>query len=124
MNEHIRMARLMVNRFGRWLRDLNLFPTGTANVDAVQDERWSTRVYIISFVTLLIVFLIFGGLEKKIIIINVNNPSYGTFQQLQEEYSDSLKCPCTKVAVRYDTFIQVQPVFHQVIIFFSLLSER
>ena len=116
MNELTPAARLMVIRFVQWLRGLNLFPTGATNADTVQNERWSTRLYIICFLTLLVVFLIFGGLEKQIIIVNVNNPSYANFQELQEEYSDSLKCPCTKVAIQYDTFLQVQPIFHQVML--------
>ena len=110
------MARRVV-RMGLWLRDLNLFQSGIQSADVIRNERWSTRILFISFVTLLVSFLVFGGLEKQTIIVNIENPSFATFQSLQKDYSDTLKCPCSRVAVTYETFIQVEPVFHQVITF-------
>ncbi|UJR19293.1 hypothetical protein I4U23_022422 [Adineta vaga] len=37
-----------------------------------------------------------------------------TFEKLQMNYANVLKCPCSQIAVKYERFIHMQPIYHQI----------
>lgn len=42
------------------------------------------------------------------------DPPLNTYQKLQDEYSKTLKCPCSNIIIPYERFITVSPILHQV----------
>jgi hypothetical protein len=46
--------------------------------------------------------------------MTVTTPSLATFNDLQVMYSDTLKCPCSTVAIPYQKFLSLSPILHQV----------
>lgn len=115
------MALSLATRVGLWFKQLNIFENGVTDAKVVRQQRWSTRLYMVLFITLVIVFAARGGTEKQIIEVAVSDPSYDTFQSLQKKYPNTLKCPCTNIAVEYQSFIQIQPIFHQVLLLIATL---
>ena len=98
----------------RTLIELNLFKSGLNEGDVVRQERWSTRLYITLMMISLLVLVIYVALGIRTVHVTVHEPSSELFETLQLKYSETLKCPCSQIAVKYDRFIQVQPTYHQV----------
>ena len=96
------------------LNELNLFESGSTEIEVIQQERWSSRIHIVLLSVILISIAIYTGLQQQITHTTVKNPSYETFLSLQQKYSSTLKCPCSKIAIKYETFLHHQPSYHQV----------
>ncbi|CAF1449251.1 unnamed protein product, partial [Adineta steineri] len=41
-------------------------------------------------------------------------PSLNFYQNLMNEHSDELECPCSLISSPYDEYLQIQPIFHQI----------
>lgn len=60
------------------------------------------------------VLVLFGSLSAQTVTITALTPTLITYNNLQNLYSDTLKCPCSTVIIPYQTFVSLSPVFHQV----------
>ena len=80
----------------------------------VQYQRVTTRIYIILLSVSLFVLLVYLSLENITQTKTVKNPSIDQFNLLYQEYSESVQCPCQKLSIEYQTFIQFYPEFHSV----------
>ena len=96
------------------LAELNLFKSGLNEVEVVRQERWSTRLYLILLIMSLLVLVIYSGFGIQTIHVTVQEPSAELFEKLQLQYSETLQCPCSQIAVKYERFIQIQPTYHRV----------
>ncbi|CAF0800094.1 unnamed protein product [Adineta steineri] len=103
------LSRLAVVETG--LLHLNLFQTGIQDESIIRNERRSTKL----FLALLSISLVIIGLYYSIIwyrqTIIIPSPSI-------IEYSSSskkvlLQCPCKNAAVKYETFVQMKPLYHE-----------
>jgi hypothetical protein len=94
---------------------MNLFknPNKRSN-EQIQHQRISTRVFIILLSVSLIVLLIYVSLENVTQTVTVKNPSINQFNQLYQQYSDTLQCPCKTLSIEYQRFIQFDPQLHAV----------
>ena len=107
-------TKLFLQRIQRSLHELNLFESGLNDVQAVRRERYSTRLYLIFLVVALVVLVIYIGFCINTIHVTVENPALITYEALLLQYPKTLKCPCTQIAVKYGSFFQIKPVYHQV----------
>ncbi len=119
------MLLLLLSRIERWLVELNLFESGSTEIEIIRQERWSSRVNIVLLLTILSGLATYTGLVYQTTHITVKNPSYDTFTSLQLKYSATLQCPCSNIAIKYKTFVQLQPSYHQVmsLVFYFLLES-
>ncbi len=119
------MLLLLFSRIQRWLVELNLFESGSTEIEIIRQERWSSRVNIVLLLTILSGLAIYTGLVYQTTHITVKNPSYDTFTSLQLKYSATLQCPCSNIAIKFNTFTQLQPSYHQVmsLVFYLLLES-
>ena len=62
----------------------------------------------------LIVIAFFNGLSKVTISETVEDPSLFIFEELQASYSSTLSCPCQKISISYEKFLDVVPHYHTV----------
>ena len=62
----------------------------------------------------LFILLLFTSLSTQTITISVSNPSLTTYSDLQVLHSDTLKCPCSTVAIPYQKLVSFSPILHQV----------
>lgn len=100
---------------------MNLFESGSTDIEVIKHERWSTRVNIVLLVAILCIIATYTGLGNQTTYVIVKNPSYKTFLSLESMYPNTLQCPCSVIAIKYDTFVQLQPTFHQVMILLHLI---
>ena len=98
----------------RTLVELNLFKSGLNEVEVVRKERWSTRLYLILLMMSLLVLVIYSAFGIQTVHVTVEEPSSELFERLQLRYSETLQCPCSQIAVKYERFIQIQPTYHRV----------
>jgi len=99
------------------LINLNIFDDVTKPVprqDKIRVQRQSTRVYI------LLLSLALGIIGAYTLLTYQNNNleveifSLEALQNLHERYGSTVvKCPCTKLSFARSTYIQVEPVFHE-----------
>jgi hypothetical protein len=52
--------------------------------------------------------------RSQSIHVNIDKPSFPTYQYLSSHFSDSLQCSCSQISIKYKTFLNIKPQFHQV----------
>lgn len=118
------MAVSLITRFGLWFSKLNIFESGTTDIEIIRQERWSTKLFIAVFLILTIVFTVYGSLDKQTTQVTVYGPSFDTFLSLQQKYPTTLNCPCANVAITFGSFTQIEPSFHQVLLYTDLVRLK
>ncbi|CAF0795308.1 unnamed protein product [Adineta steineri] len=90
---------------------LNLFNTASEDETIIQNERRSTRLYLVLLVTSMIVFLVYYSAALYTEDIFIPSPSLIEYDRIQNE--TSLQCPCTNITVKYEVFAEIVPTYHQ-----------
>jgi hypothetical protein len=101
----------------RQLNQLNLFPSDNPTVDderEVQDQILATRIHLILLILSLVILTIYSSQVQRTKIVTMKNPSIDQYALLYESHSQTLTCPCKNIAILQQTFIFLQPTFHQV----------
>ncbi|CAF1354147.1 unnamed protein product [Adineta ricciae] len=102
------------NRTGQQLANLNLFDTETNDEHVKRNQILSTRVYIFLLLLSLFLHTLYLSLTSQSILMAINKPKIKEYQKLQEKYSDSLQCPCERIAISYEEFINSTVRFHEI----------
>ncbi|CAF1539950.1 unnamed protein product [Adineta ricciae] len=97
------------------LVSLNIFETSTPRtLNNIHQERLYTRIFII----LLIISSISTGLylffDEQNHLITISHPSLATYEQLYNDRSTKLQCPCSQISIPYKEFLNVTFILHQV----------
>ncbi|UJR06899.1 hypothetical protein I4U23_011189 [Adineta vaga] len=120
----ILLLRIQLYKFIHWLERLNFFKQiDQRTEDDIKRQKIMTRVYLVLLWGLLIIIVLFNRFETHTITINISNPTLNKFIELQNEYSSTLKCPCTNIAISYKNFTTISPILHQ-ICYSSLVSDH
>jgi hypothetical protein len=96
---------------------LNLFASKPPSEDPkiVRRNRYTTRIYLILLMIALIIILIYTSLRRDTITFVVDSPLLSKYEQLYMQHPVTLKCPCTRIAIKYKKFIsQIDPQYHQI----------
>lgn len=56
----------------------------------------------------------FTALSDETVIITTTNPSFTTYNSLEQIYSTTLQCPCSNKAISQQRFMSFSPTFHQI----------
>ena len=81
----------------------------------IHRQQIATRFYIILFCFGIAGILIFTGLDSQTHTVTISAPTESIFEQLKVEYSSTITCPCSQVAITYSKFLSVNPAaYHQV----------
>ncbi|CAF3438173.1 unnamed protein product, partial [Rotaria sp. Silwood2] len=75
----------------------------------IKRQKMASRFYIILFVAALVIIVTFTGLNSQIYSMTISSPTEFIFEQLQAQYSSSLSCPCSQIAIQYSNFLAVRP---------------
>ena len=109
-NLRVRLKHLVVS--------LNLFESRASARDgdarALRHEIIATRLFLVLLGIILCVLLSYLSTEQLRQSATVQSPSLETFERLHNQYSSTLTCPCSQVTIRYDHFLTIEPVYHQV----------
>jgi hypothetical protein len=100
------------------LRKFNLFPSDNPetaiNEYEVRGQIISTRVFLVLLLIALVILTIYSSQVQVIKSITIANPSIQQYISLYNNHSSTLTCPCKNIAILQQTFLNLQPTFHQV----------
>ena len=94
---------------------LNLFQSETLRTPMhIYRQRVFTRLFFALILLSSIVVGLYIYLVEQNQIITIEHPSLATYQQLYNDHSDTLRCPCSQISISYEIFLNVTFVLHQV----------
>ncbi|CAF1222349.1 unnamed protein product [Adineta steineri] len=103
-----------MRKIGRWMRQLNLFKAADRRTEKdVKQQKISTRLYLI-LLTGASLFLIINEWNAEVVTVTEPNPSLVTYNNLQDLYNTTLRCPCSDMTIPYERFLSLSPIFHKV----------
>ena len=102
------------NRIRRLVLGLNLFNTPESKIENVSYERVATRFYLVSLLIVFVTVVIVSGCSIHTVDKTEYWPSQVKFEKLMKNYPQTLECPCSRLAVRYEKFVNANVEFHQV----------
>ena len=108
------MPPALVTSLKALISSLNFYDSRSGDTNIERVERISTQIYIVLMAIGLTILLIHTSIAEETSTITIRSPSQTTIERLFEEYPESLNCPCTNIAIPYDTFVQVNVTYHQV----------
>jgi hypothetical protein len=62
----------------------------------------------------ILILVLFTTLNTQTVTITKSSPSLMEYKRLQFAYPNTIKCPCSNIANRYETFVSLYPILHQV----------
>ena len=80
----------------------------------VQHGIRSTRLYVLLLVVGMIIASLYSAVGRQTDTVTVNNPTEDQHEQLSNQSSIILSCPCRRLSMSYDSFVSIEPRFHQV----------
>ncbi|CAF4268451.1 unnamed protein product, partial [Adineta steineri] len=93
--------------------ELNIFEHYPNTDRQIRFQRYGTRLYIFLLFNSLAVLITLTFLKSSIQSKTILHPTQSQFIQLQQDYPQTLSCPCTEISMNYSTFITIQPHYHQ-----------
>ncbi|CAF1182907.1 unnamed protein product [Adineta steineri] len=103
--------RRLFNFLKSHLYRLNLFNTASEDETIIENERRSTRLYLVLLAISMIVFLVYYSAALYTEDGFIQSPLLDEYYRIQKEAS--LQCPCTNITVKYEVFAEVIPTYHQ-----------
>lgn len=105
---HLRSVAVLLKNY---LIQLNLFYTGVQDEQIIQNERRSTRLYLVLFILSTIITTFYYTIIPHTETILIKSPSFTKYSTLAHQ--SSLQCPCSKIAIAFEEFIQIEPFYHE-----------
>lgn len=93
---------------------INLFKKAESTNETFHLESLSTLIYLLSVIVSLITGVIITGFIARPTSKIEFLPTQSNFERLLQQYPDTLKCPCSRLAILYDTFVTTNIEFHQI----------
>ena len=106
--------RSLPGKLRKYLVELNLFKRSSRRTDARHEQRFTTRLFLIVLGISLVAISSYAFLSTQTETITIDNPSLDDYDHLWQLYRDSLRCPCSQIAIKYSSFVEITPIFHQV----------
>jgi hypothetical protein len=117
---------LFIRHSIRKLIRLNLFANAKTiregNVQSIEDQIITTRIYLVLLFSSLFILILFTSLVETTKSITIPTPSESEYVKLESAYPNTLKCSCREITIPYDSFLSIIPIYHQVRIFFILIN--
>jgi hypothetical protein len=101
------------------LANLNVFPVRDfgSNIDRITAKRlgqWATLLYMVLLVIGMVILALYIIFQPENFTKTFDKPSLQLYEQLFQRYENKLKCSCSSIASKYDQFVKIEPMFHQV----------
>ena len=112
-NERI---QVLIHKSKVFLKNFNLFPSIPPSTDEhqLQNERISSRLFIVLFISSLFILLLYTSLVNVTQTVTIKAPTITQYSQLYSRFPQTLTCPCSTISINYDTFLHVNYTLHQV----------
>ncbi|UJR24329.1 hypothetical protein I4U23_027296 [Adineta vaga] len=92
-------------------------PLLRCRIDRITVKRlgqWSTRLYIILFITSLVILTLYTIIRPESQTKMFEKPSIDHYNHLIQKYGNHLKCFCSSIALKHNEFVILKPQFHQI----------
>jgi hypothetical protein len=99
------------------LANMNFFEKESRTSERVDAQGLvviSTRAHIVLFIIGILLLRFFNGFATVMITGTALSPPITTFEKLHIIYPNPLSCACQRIAVPYDSFPNIKPIYHQV----------
>ncbi|CAF1463847.1 unnamed protein product [Rotaria sordida] len=107
--------RLLPNDIRQKIVNLNLFENQTLRTPTnIFRELLLTRVFILMITILFITTGFYIYFVEQNQIVTIKHPSLVTYEQLYNDHSATLQCPCSQISISYEKFLNVTYILHQV----------
>ncbi|CAF3786415.1 unnamed protein product [Adineta steineri] len=74
------------------------------------------RLHVILVIGILTTFYMFSAFTPRVITIETNEPSLEIYEDLYKEHNDTLECPCSRLSMKYKSFLTLTTRFHEILI--------
>ncbi|CAF4141284.1 unnamed protein product [Adineta steineri] len=75
-------------------------------------QQMITRLQIFFLTISLYCIFLYSSYTTQLITVEINKPTYSTYQTLSLNYSQSLQCFCSDISLPYKSFLTIKPRFH------------
>nr|AEN94405.1 hypothetical protein [Adineta vaga] len=108
--------RIVNNKLKDFFVDFNLFPSIAPATDQheLQNQRISTKLFIILLAAALVVLLLYTSLIDNTQTVNIKSPTLQQYSNLHSTYPQTLTCTCSQISINYVKFIHIDYAFHQI----------
>lgn len=101
------------------LISLNIFPRHTfaSNIDQMTAKYYgklATRLYLLLLLISFIILTLYTITQQHMFTKEFHKPSFETYNELIRKYDNQLKCSCSSVSSKYQQFIEIEPIFHEI----------
>ncbi|CAF1186813.1 unnamed protein product [Adineta steineri] len=72
------------------------------------------RLHVILVIGILTVLCMLSTFTPRVVTIPTNKPSLEIYEDLYKEYNDTLECPCSKLSMKYKSFLTFTTRFHEI----------
>jgi len=93
---------------------LNLFDSESDEIDIIQRERFSTRVYLVILLISISTITTYLILLREMATHIISKPSQSQYEEFVTSDLNALQCPCSYMSVPHSQFITIKTSFHQV----------
>ena len=115
MNLIVTHLRSLLLRIRSAIVNLNLFDsTAPRALTIISREILLTRLFLLLLTICSIAAGFYTFLLRQAQLITIQHPSLAVYQQLYNEYPDTLQCLCSKQSIPYGSFLNVTFTLHQV----------
>jgi hypothetical protein len=99
---------------GKRLAAWNVFASGSTQIRIIHRERLTTRLYFILFLCIFAIQIVYTVISKQTVSEFYLIPTQTRYEKLHALYSNTLRCPCTHIAIQFKQFMTLDAIFHQV----------
>lgn len=107
----------------RFLINLNLFKSGLNDELILMRERQSTRLFLFVFIIASITLTTYTSLNTETVQVTLIKPLLSTYKHLYKTYSNTVKCFCSRTAVKYENFMHIDIEYHEVYFIYEVLFQ-
>ena len=108
------MAANYLRRLWEYFLQLNLYKTPASDDTTFHKERLATRIYTVALAGASLLIVVAAASVRRTVNRIEYAPSHTRFAQLAGTYPDTLSCPCSKLAIGYESFVRARAEFHPV----------
>ncbi|UJR22279.1 hypothetical protein I4U23_025339 [Adineta vaga] len=98
----------------RTLIELNLFKIYPSDVRQIRHQHVATWLYIVILLSTCVILTCYSCIISETYHEIVKYPTQSQFSNLLSLYPVSLQCPCSSISIPYNTFLNLEPQYHQV----------
>ncbi|CAF4729349.1 unnamed protein product, partial [Rotaria sp. Silwood2] len=78
------------------------------------EQRMIHRLHLIFLLLTLFSLFLSSAFQSKSITVHIIKPSLSNYKDLLKDYSNSLRCSCSRISIPYEKFLHIKPHFHDI----------